>query len=456
MPLTPLVIAVTAFAAEPEAPQIPYEKYELSNGLDVILAPDHSTPIVHVNVWYHVGSADEEAGLTGFAHLFEHLMFQGSLSNPGEYFDQLEKIGANLNGTTSFDRTNFYETVPAEYLPLALFLESDRMGWLLDVLDQSKLDNQREVVKNERRQRYENPPYGEAFMTLLAAVFPEGHPYHHVPIGSHEDLERADLDVVKAFFRKWYGPDNASLVVTGDFEPKEAKKLIAQYYGGIPSGPKVERQETPAVTIDTTRVITQYDDVPERKVWLAWLSPELRGPGDADLDLLSQVLSDGKDSRLYYKLVKELRIAKDVGAYQQSLARGSMYVIQATAAEGHTTQEVVAAIDAELAHVFGDQPPTGPEIEAAKAGYEGAFYDNLSTIAGKADTLNGYNIMTGDPGWMSQDIARYTAATPASVLSAGQTYLTKPRVELHIAPLADDPAKPAAPSPTPTVAPEGK
>jgi zinc protease len=439
------LLAITAYAATPEPPpppQIPFEKYELANGLDVILAPDPSTPIVHVNVWYHVGSKDETQGLTGFAHLFEHLMFQGSASQPTDYFKALENIGASeMNGTTSFDRTNYYETVPAEALKVALFLESDRMGWLLDVLDQAKLDNQREVVRNERRQRYENPPYGEAFKTLFATLWPEGHPYNHMPIGSHEDLQAADLAAVKTFFTQWYAPNNASLVICGDFETREAKQLVEHYFGGIRSSSVPAKASAAPVELREPKVVRQYQKVPEQKVWLAWVSPGAFAEGDADLDLLSTVLTDGKDSRLYHRLVKDLRIAKDISASQMSLGLGSAYIIQATAAKGHTTDEVVSAIDAVLAEVTGEKPPTIQELESARAQYEVGFYQAISTIASKADLLNNYNFRTGNPGYLAADLARYGAATPETVFATAKKILGKPRVALHIVPESERPAE---------------
>lgn len=449
LPLHALAAPNAAAAPSTAAPSIAFEKYELNNGLDVILAPDPSTPIVHVNVWYHVGSRDEKAGLTGFAHLFEHLMFQGSASQPTDYFKALEQIGAsNMNGTTSYDRTNYYETVPANALSTALFLESDRMGWLLDVLDQGKLDNQRDVVRNERRQRYENPPYGEASKTLFEALWPSDHPYHHTPIGSHEDLQNANLDAVKQFFRTWYGPQNASLVITGDFEPRTAKKQVEKYFGGIPGGAPPTRAAVTPATLAAPKEIRQYQRVPERKVWLAWISPAALAPGDAELDLLSGLLADGKDSRLYYTLVKDKRIAKDIEAYQMSLGLGSAYILEATASAGHTTDEVVGAIDAVLEQVMTSAPPTDAELDAARAQYEVGFYGSLASISAKADLLNNYNFRTGNPGFLAEDLARYTAATPATVAETARTVLRRPRVALHICPEADQP-KEAAPVPEP-------
>ncbi len=419
---------------------IPYERYELDNGLDVILAPDHSTPIVHTNIWYHVGSKDETKGLTGFAHLFEHLMFQGSPNNPGEYFTPLQEVGAKINGTTSFDRTNYFETVPAQHLPLALFLESDRMGWLLEVLDETMLKNQQEVVRNERRQRYENPPYGEARKTYYQALWPEGHPYQHLTIGSHEDLDNAKLDDVKAFFRKWYVPNNAVLVVAGDFDEATAKNLIEAQFGGIPRGEDPARVEVPdpgplAENIE----LREYDDVPHQKVWMAWRAPAFYKPGDAELDLLSSVLTDGKDSRLQKVLVQEKQIAQDVSAWQASAYHGSTYVISATAAKGHTTDELVTAIDEILGGVWETAPPTEEELQGARSNYEKMFYGSIKTISGKANLLNSYTFYMNEPDSLQTDLDRYLKATSADVTTVGKQTLSQPRVVLHIWPEGDKP-----------------
>ncbi len=430
-----LALVVSAAATPTNELNITYEKYELPNGLDVILAPDRSTPIVHVNVWYHVGSTDESVGRTGFAHLFEHLMFQGSISQPGEYFDPLIAIGADLNGTTNTDRTNYFETVPSQYLPLALFLESDRMGWLLDVLDQGKLDNQRDVVRNERRQRYETPPYGEARGHLFGALWPEGHPYHYLTIGKHEDLQAANLEDVKAFFKTWYSPDNASLVVTGDFDPQVAHQLIEEYFGSIPKGPPRTRAVVADPTLTESKELRRTEKVPHPRVWIAWQSPALFAPGDAELDLFSSLIAGGPDSKLHKRLVKELRIAQDVTAYQQSSRLASSYIIDATATPGHTTDELVAAIDQVLAEAQS-AAPNADELLVAKADYESGFYSRLATIASKGDLLNSYNYSAGDPGYMKQDLQRYLDATPEAVLSAVKATLSKHRVVLHISPEA--------------------
>ena len=326
--------------AQADGLSVDYESYTLDNGLTVILAEDRDLPIVNVNVWYHVGSKDEPQGRSGFAHLFEHLMFQGSENSPGEYFERLQEVGARVNGTTNTDRTNYYEGVPAEHLPLALWLEADRMGWLLGVLDIEKLDNQREVVKNERRQRYENPPYGEVWVDMMESLYPEGHPYRHPTIGSMEDLSAASLDDVTDWFKAWYGPNNASISIVGDFDTAQAKELVEKYFGPIPQGPEPEVTTAEPVVLSETQVIRQVEEgVPFEKLWIAWHSPALMEEGDADLDVLSSALSSGKDSRLHRRLVHELQIAKSVDAYQISRHLAGVYMIEATASAGHTTDE---------------------------------------------------------------------------------------------------------------------
>ncbi|MCB9742893.1 MAG: insulinase family protein [Alphaproteobacteria bacterium] len=432
--LLPLTLALPALAwAEPLS--IPYEMYTLDNGLTVILSEDHSVPVVQVNVWYHVGSRDEVEGRTGFAHLFEHLMFQGSLHNDGDYFEALQEVGGRVNGSTNTDRTNYFEGVPSEYLPLALWGEADRMGFMLDVLTAERMSNQQDVVRNERRQRYENRPYGSVWVDLLANVFPEGHPYHHPTIGNHEDLEAATLEDVKAFFRTWYLPNNASLVVAGDFEPEKAKELIELYFGQIPAGEQPPETAAPEVTplAEVIEVRKTEAGVPHKKLWLAWRSPALYEAGDAELDLLSSLLTDGKDSRLTQALVIDQQIAKEVSAYQVSMDLGSMYVIEATAAEGHDTDELIAAIDAVLAEL-AESGPTAEEIEVGVTNYEARFVNSLSTVAAKADRLNGYYTKTGEPDYSAQDLQRYLDATPEVVQQTMNTWLVPERLELHIWP----------------------
>jgi len=419
---------------------IPHERYELDNGLDVLLIEDHSTPVVHVHVWYHVGSKDETEGLTGFAHLFEHLMFQGSVSQPGEYFDPLIAVGASINGTTNTDRTNYFETVPSEFLPMALFLESDRMGWLLPELTQEKLDNQREVVRNERRQRYEIPPFGTAYGTLMENVFPKGHPYHHLTIGSHEDLQNASLDDVKAFFTEWYAPNNAVLAISGDFDPSQVRTLVDEYFGGIARGVEHDAWTHQPATIPAPIEVRETEDVTEQRVWMAWTSPGIYEPGDAELDLLSFTLSSGKNSRLYKALV-ETGIAKNVSASQGSRLLASVYTISATAADGHTTDEVVAVIDEVIADLLNENPPSEEDIAAAGANYEASMYSRTATIQGKASTAQFYNLVTGDADFVQEDLERYQA-TPEEVVQTSRVILEQPRVVLHIGPEPEEQEEP--------------
>ncbi len=425
--------AAETSAAAPTV-SIPFEKIELDNGLDVILSEDHSVPFVWVNLWYNVGSKDEQPGRTGFAHLFEHLMFQGSQHMDDDYFVPLQAVGARINGTTNFDRTNYFEGLPAEELPLALWLESDRMGWLLPALTEEKLKNQQDVVRNERRQRYENRPYGMVWVWLFEALYPEGHPYHVPTIGKHEDLEAATLADVQTFFKTWYVPNNATITIAGDFDRDEALGLVEKYFGEIPAGPAPSpRLDAPASLAEEV-VVRKEDKVPHSKVWMAWLTPKLYAQGDAEMDILSSLLTDGKDSRLYRHLVHDKQIAKDISAYQYSALLQSQFLIEATAAEGHTTDEIVAEVDKLLAQLR-EGGPTADEIAVAKTNYEVRFYESLQTIQRKSDLLSSYNTVTGDPGYISQDLQRYLDLDAGKVHEAAKTWLVPDqRVVLHVSP----------------------
>ena len=437
MLITALLGLVLGAHAEstPESPiiSIPFEEYDLDNGLHVILSEDHSVPFVRVNVWYRVGAKDEVDGRSGFAHLFEHLMFQGSAHMDGEYFGPLQRIGAQINGTTNMDRTNYFEGVPSEQLPLALWLEADRMGFLLPALTQEKLDNQKLVVRNERRQSYENRPYGMAWWWLFENLFPEGHPYKIPTIGKHEDIDAANLEDVKAFFRQWYLPNNASLSIAGDFEPDEAKALVEKYFGDIPAGP----QPSPVLAVDPVQlagetVIRKNDDVPHNKVWIAWHSPALYQPGDAELDTLSSVLSSGKDSRLYRAIVEQKKLARSISAYQVSMLLSSFYVIEATASEGIDPDALVAEIDNVLADVR-ENGVTDDEVALAKINWEASFFRRMSTIGAKADQLNQYYIHRGETDYIGTDLARFQGVTADGVKTAVDG-LSDGRVILHIGP----------------------
>ena len=400
-----------SLAAHAGSLSIPYERYELDNGLEVILHEDHDLPIVQVNIWYHVGSKDERVGRSGFAHLFEHLMFQGSANHDAEYFEPLQEVGGTINGTTSLDRTNYFEGVPAEHLPRALWLEADRMGWLLPALTQEKLDNQIDVVRNERRQRYDNQPFGMSRMILHDQLYPDGHPYEVITIGKHEDLEAATLDDVKAFFQTWYVPNNATLVVAGDFDVEQTKQLIDDYFGPIPAGPEPTHAVAPEWSIDgETRLDETDPKVTETRFWMVWKSPALYAPGDAELDAFSSAFGSGKDVPLYQALVLDQQIARSVSAAQHSQGLESKYVISGTVADGHTADEVIAEVDRLLGEAL-ERGVTQAEIEVATVAFEKRFLGNLATVASKANNLNGYNHHLGEPDSAQWDLDRFRNLT---------------------------------------------
>lgn len=411
------------------APTIRFEKYKLKNGLEVILSQDHRLPRVAVNLWYHVGPANERPGRTGFAHLFEHMMFQGSKHvGNNEHFKLLEGAGASgINGTTDFDRTNYFETLPSNQLELGLWLESDRMGYLLDTLEQRKLTNQIDVVRNERRQSVENPPYGLVEEGLFHALYPAGHPYYASVIGSHADIESAQLTDVREFFRQYYAPNNASLAIVGDFTPVQAKALVEKYFGSIPAGPAVEPISATTPPITSERRITVADKVELPRIYVGWITSPIYKPGDAEMDLLSRILGEGKSSRLYKRLVYDDQIAQDVTATQYSLILGSAFYIQATAKPGVKLEQMEKAIDEELDKLRKDGP-TQAEVDAARNVIESRIIRQLETLGGfggVADRLNQYNHYLGDPGYLGKDLARYDQATPASIRKYAQEQLGK-------------------------------
>jgi len=413
--------------ADARSVSLPLVKSHLGNGLEVILHEDHRTPIVSVNLWYHVGSKDEPPGKNGFAHLFEHVMFQGSKHVPEDtYIKDLEHAGASsINGSTSPDRTNYFETVPANRLELALWLESDRMGFLLDHVDQATFAGQRDVVKNERRQNYENAPYGMVEQFLCQALYPKDHPYHLLTIGSPEDLDAATLDDVKAFFRTWYVPNNATLVITGDIDPAAALARAEKYFGPIPSGTVPDRAKSDhptevKLTGSTTLDIAAGVELP--RVYFAWPTPPSFKGGDGELDLVSNILAGGKTSRLYKRLVYDMQIAADVHATQESAQLGSKFVIVATAQPNHTEGELRAAIDDELGKLVTGGV-TAAELSRAKANALSDIVFDLDRDSGRANRINMYNQLAHDPGFLPRDMERYAAATVASVVGAAKEYL---------------------------------
>ena len=416
---------------------IPYTKRTLANGLDVVVHEDHGVPLVAVNLWYHVGSKNEQSGRTGFAHLFEHLMFEGSAHHDSGYFVPLQRAGASVNGSTSADRTNYWEVVPVGAVELALWLESDRMGHLLPALTAAKFDTQREVVLNERRQNYENRPYGMASIAVADALFDAQHPYSWPTIGFSEDLRASSLDEVHAFFKAYYHPANASLVLAGDIGTDQAFTLAERYFGDIPAGPAVTPVRVEADALDADRRLLLEDRVELPRLYLAWHSPALFADGDADLDLAADVLGGGKTSRLYRRLVVERRMATEVTAVQSSRELTSMFQVVATAAPGVSLDDLHTVVRDEIA-ALAVVPVDEDELSRARAQAEAHFVYRLQTVggfSGKSDQLNAYNTYRHDPGFISRDLARYVDATADGLQRAAARWLTRPAVALGVVPV---------------------
>jgi zinc protease len=428
-------------AATPVA-KIAFEKYVLPNGLQLILHVDRKLPVVHVNLWFHVGSKNERQGRTGFAHLFEHMMFEGSKDADGKYLTFVEKAGANLfeggvNGTTSWDRTNYFETVPSGSLEYILWLESDRVATLTDALTKEKLDNQRDVVKNERRQGLENQPYGRWLKLIFENLFPYNHPYAHDVIGSHEDLTAASLEDVKEFFKTYYTPNNLSLVIAGDFALSEAQRLVEKYFGGIPAGPALDRPARWMPKLDGERIVEVKDRVPQERAYFAWPSPAFFDPGDAQLDLTSTILTDGLSSRLMKTLVYDQQLCSEVTSFQFSLENGGIFVVWATARPGASLSKVERIVTEEIARL-AKNGPTAAEIERAKTKWEFQFVTGLERIGGfggKADFLNQYNTFLGDPDKFAADVARHRKPTGEDIRAATAQWLdTRNRLLMRFRP----------------------
>ncbi len=404
--------------------ELDIRQHELPNGLTVVLAPDRTVPVVAVNLWYGVGSRDEPPGRTGFAHLFEHLMFQGSVNVPkGKHFELLERAGGSLNASTWFDRTNYYQTLPSHQLDLALWLESDRMGWFLPAMDSEKLENQRDVVRNEKRQRYDNQPYGDWDERMQAMVFPPDHPYHHTVIGSMEDLGAATLDDVEHFFRTWYHPGNAVLTLAGDFEPAEALARVERWFGEIPQGgavPPVPGRTTISPRIGETRRERVEADVPLPRVHLGARIPTVTDPDFRVAEVATAVLGWGRASRLYRGLVRGARIAKDVLAYPYPLSAGSnLLIVRVTGLPGTDPDRLEGALEEELDRMaeVGTE-----EVERAIALSETALVRELEQLASRADLLSMSRMIFGDAERATTELERIRSVTVDEVRSfAGST-----------------------------------
>jgi zinc protease len=414
----------------PGDPKIAFERYQLPSGLEVILAPDPSVPLVAVNVWYHVGSGYEVPGRSGFAHLFEHMMFQGS-KHVGEdkHFEILRNIGAeNVNGTTNTDRTNYFEVVPSNQLETALWLESDRMGWLLDLINQTSLANQIEVVRNERRQRYDNVPYGKARFAQSEALYPEGHPYRYTTIGKHEDLKNASLDDVKAFFKTWYVPANATLTVSGDFEIAAGKQLVGKWFGALPVSAKPRVVAVPAPVVKATEITVTDDPLAKlTQVAFAWHSPASYRDGDAELEVLADALSREGPGRLYRALIYDHPIAQSVRVNQDGRTFSGLFEITVTLRGEAKVDDVKRIVFEELARV-GQQALSEQEIQRVVARNEARTIRQLETAFGRAQVLQQYNHYLGDPDRLTWDLDRFRKMTPDRITAAAAKYLSPDHV----------------------------
>ena len=456
-PFVPVLVLAACLVTAPVGAQrvspglrVPYTTFTLANGLTVILHEDHSVPVVTVNVWYHVGSAHEKPGRTGFAHLFEHLMFEGSAHvKEGDFDNLLEAAGGGNNASTRNDYTNYYIDVPSNALDLALFLESDRMGYLLDIVSESLVNGQRDVVKNERRQSYENAPYGKAFLRISELMYPKNHPYHWPVIGYMEDLSAASADDVREFFRTYYAPQNASLVVAGDIDPVEARQKIEHWFADVKPGKTAGPIEVPPVSLPGVVTEELTDAVQLPRLFILWHTPPTYAPGDAELDIVSNVLSGGKNSRLYKRLVYDMQVAQSVSASQNSGPLGSMFLVDVVArpsAESPraTLAKLKAIVDEEIGRLRS-APPDVRELERAQNQIEASFYgrmERLGGFGGKADQLNGYYTATGNPDFFNEDLNRYLALEPGDIQAAARRWLAPDRrVEITVLPASSGPGK---------------
>ncbi|MEX2273602.1 MAG: pitrilysin family protein [Vicinamibacterales bacterium] len=438
------ILASAESANQAQAIAVPYTHFTLPNGLDVILHEDHSVPVVSINMWYHVGSGSEKPGRTGFAHLFEHLMFEGSKHVPEGAFDTwLEAAGANNNGSTNRDRTNYYIDMPSNALDLGLFLESDRMGYLLDIVTPELVNGQRDVVKNERRSGVENAPYGLADVKLDELLYPKGHPYSWPTIGHMEDLTAASAEDVRDFFRTYYAPGNASLSIAGDINIAEARKKIETWFGDVKPGADVPPNEYPPAILTGVTKERMTDKVQLPRLTLAWLTPPLFAPGDAELDLTASVLAGGKNSRLFKRLVYDMQIAQSVSAFQSSgKLRSEFYIVvmarpSAEKTPDQITEDIKRIVDEEI-EKLRQTAPDAREVARAINKAEAGFFARMERVGGfggKADQLNGYFVATGNPDYFNEDLARYRAITPDDIRAAVRRFLpADKRVELTVVP----------------------
>ncbi len=414
---------------------VPFERYTLPNGLTVILSEDHTTPTVAVDVWYHVGSKNEVPGRTGFAHLFEHVMFTGSGHVPYGMHDRYtEGVGGGNNGSTTNDRTNYYETVPSNYLEDVLWLESDRMGWLLDALDVAKLNAQRDIVKNERRQSYDNRPYGRANEIIVGAMYPDAHPYHWPVIGSMADLSAASAEDVKSFFRLYYAPNNATVAIVGDFDPARTKAWVAHYFGEIPRGQLIVRPKAPPVTLAAEKRLVYEDRVQVPRLYLVWPTVGVVSDDQYALDVLGEILSGSRTARLTQGLVYDRQSAASVSARQDESELVGDFSVVITPRPGNSLTGLELTTDSILDRLKREGP-TADELQKVKAGLELQTVSRLQSDLAKADMLDEGSVFHDDPGYFQKDLAHTLAVTAADVKRVANRYLGPGRVVLSIVPM---------------------
>jgi zinc protease len=420
-----LVLLLSLLAAPAAAQQvsIPHTTFTLPNGLRVIVAEDHSAPLAAVNVWYHVGSGYERTGRTGFAHLFEHVMFEGSKNVPeGDFDNWLEAAGARNNGSTTTDRTNYYEVMPSNAVELALWLEADRMGGLLDAMSPSKLEGQRGVVKNERRQSYENQPYGMLWETASTLLYPQGHPYSWTTIGSMADLDAAQLEDVNQFFRTYYAPNNASIAIVGDVDPAQVRQWVERYFGWIPRNADVQRPTNPMPQLAATTYTVREDRVTLPELTMVWRTDKRFSQDEAALNALASILTGGKSSRLYKRLVYDEQVAALTSAWNDGNLISGDFWMRIRSKPDVDLDRIEAAVTEEVARLAA-APPSQEELDRVINGLVTGFVSGLETVEGKADRLNDYLYFTGNPDYAEQDLARYRALTPADIQRVARQYL---------------------------------
>lgn len=409
-------------------------KSKLANGLEYILYQDKTVPLVSVNIWYRVGSAYETIGKTGLAHLFEHMMFQGSEHVPKEmHFRYIQEAGGTLNGSTSTDRTNYFEKLPANNLELALWLEADRMGYFLPALTEEKLNNQKDVVKNERLERYDNQPYGLAWELLITNLYPQNHPYSWATIGFLKDIESYTIEDVKNFFQKFYSPDNASLVIAGDFENNEAIELIKKYFEPIESSKISNKIEVPKTLLSENILIEYKDNVQLDRIYLAWHTDKIYSEDDASLEIIADILTGSKNSRLYKKLVFDLQIAQDVNAFQYSGKFGGHFMVISTIQPGVEINRIKQIILDELNNLI-ENGVSENELEKSKNGIKANFIYSMQNLDTVADYLNHYNYYLNNPNSFEYDLSRFNEVNNQKIIQTAKKYLTKHHIDLRITP----------------------